>query len=109
MPAVCHMLFIVTSFARAAKLVSLWGGQRSHIANFESMLNCVYLAAVWQKLTAAIGRNIERTTGKQLMQNGGDLSLLKRVADASKSGGDEASRAAATPKFDTRKQFRLTS
>lgn len=62
-----------------------------------------------QKLTAAIGRNIERSTGKRLMQNGGDLALLKRVGKASKGGGDEASKSAVAPKFNTRKQFRLTS
>lgn len=60
-------------------------------------------------MTAAIARNIERATGKQLTQNGGDLSLLKKVSGAAKSGGDEQSKNARTPKFDTRKQFRLTS
>lgn len=73
------------------------------------MLDCVCRIVAPQKVTSAIGRNIERTTGKRLVQNGGDLSLLKRVASASKSGGDEASSAATAPKFNTRKQFRLTS
>lgn len=62
-----------------------------------------------KKLTAAIGRNIERATGKVLSQNGGDLSLLKRVSRASKEGGDEVNKNAKEPKFNTRKQFRLTS
>lgn len=62
-----------------------------------------------QKLTAAIGRNIERTTGKRLSQNGGDLSILKKVAKAAKNGGDESSKIAKAPKFNTKKQFRLTS
>lgn len=62
-----------------------------------------------QKLTAAIGRNIERATGKVLAQNGGDLSLLKRVSKAAKDGGDESKGNAKAPKFNTRKQFRLTS
>lgn len=62
-----------------------------------------------QKLTAAIGRNIERTAGKRLSQNGGDLSVLKRVSKAAKGGGDESSKNAKVPKFNTRKQFRLTS
>lgn len=60
-------------------------------------------------MTAAIARNIERATGKQLSQNGGDLSLLKRISKAAKSGGDEVSKTATAPKFNTRKQFRLTS
>lgn len=60
-------------------------------------------------MTAAIGRNIERATGKTLAQNGGGLSLLKRVSEAAKNGGDEVSKSASVPKFDTRKQFRLTS
>lgn len=60
-------------------------------------------------MTAAIARNIERCTGKALMQNGGDLSLLKRVAGAAKGQGDEKSKTVKAPKFDTRKQFRLTS
>lgn len=64
---------------------------------------------IQQKLTAAIGRNIEKATGKVLAQNGGDLSLLKRVSKAAKDGGDEAKKNAKTPKFDTRKQFLLTS
>lgn len=62
-----------------------------------------------QKMTAAIARNIERTTGKKLTQNGGDLSILKRVAAAAKGTGDEAKKTATAPKFDTRKQFRLRS
>lgn len=62
-----------------------------------------------KKLSAAIGRNIERATGKRLVQSGGDLSLLKRVSKASKDGGDESSKSASVPKFNTRKQFRLTS
>ncbi|PXF40156.1 hypothetical protein BWQ96_10124 [Gracilariopsis chorda] len=62
-----------------------------------------------KKLTAAIGRNIEKVAGKRLMQNGGDLSLLKRVSRAAKSGGDEVSKKTNAPRFDTRKQFRLTS
>lgn len=62
-----------------------------------------------QKLTAAIGRNIERATGKVLSQNGGDLSVLKRVSKAAQNGGDELKTNAKAPKFDTRKQFRLTS
>lgn len=63
----------------------------------------------FQKLTAAIGRNIERTTGKRLNQNGGNLSVLKKVAKAAKSSGDESSKTAKAPKFNTKKQFRLTS
>lgn len=62
-----------------------------------------------KKLTAAIGRNIERATGRSLSQNGGDLSVLKKVASAAKSGGDESSKNAKAPKFNTKKQFRLTS
>lgn len=62
-----------------------------------------------KKLTAAIARNIERTTGKRLIQNGGDLSVLKKVSGAAKGGGDEGSKTASAPKFNTRKQFRLTS
>lgn len=63
----------------------------------------------YQKLTAAIGRNIERATGKLLSQNGGQLSMLKRVSKAAADGGDEAKTTAQIPKFNTRKQFRLTS
>lgn len=43
------------------------------------------------------------------MQNGGDLSMLKRVSSAAKNGGDESSKYASVPKFKTRKQFRLTT
>lgn len=64
---------------------------------------------VVQRLTAAIGRNIEKAAGKALAKNGEGLSLLKKVSSAAKDGGDEASKLAKTPKFDTRKQFRLTS
>ncbi|CAN8068616.1 unnamed protein product [Agarophyton chilense] len=62
-----------------------------------------------KKLTAAIARNIERVTGKKLVQNGEDLSLLKKVRNAARTGGNEVSAKASAPKFDTRKQFRLTS
>lgn len=62
-----------------------------------------------QKLTAAIARNIEKETSQCLNRNGGKLSLLKKVENAAKKGGDEASAGATMPKFNTRKQFRLTS
>lgn len=62
-----------------------------------------------QKLTAAIARNIEKETSACLNRNGGKLSLLKKVDDAVKKGGDEASSNAKAPKFNTKKQFRLTS
>lgn len=45
-----------------------------------------------------------------LSKSGGKLSLLRKVSEAAgAAGGDEASAKAKTPKFDTRKQFRLTS
>lgn len=60
-------------------------------------------------MTAAIGRNIEKQASMLLSQNGGDLSVLKRVSAGAKKGGDEASKVATAPKFNTRKQFRLCS
>lgn len=62
-----------------------------------------------KKLTAAIVRNIEKQTTACLSRNGGKLALLKKVNEAAKKGGDELSSKATVPKFDTRKQFRLTS
>jgi Protein of unknown function (DUF2462) len=39
-----------------------------------------------QRITAAITRNIEKEMGQKVQSNGGSLSLLKGVANASKVG-----------------------